>query len=76
MSWLDDLPLEIEVAVAGPSMRVTRILELRAGSVVTTALNEGETVDVFAGGARIGDGELSTHAGRTEIRMVHFGSKP
>ena len=74
-SLLDDVPVEIEAAVAGPRMRVSEILALRAGSVISTGLRAGESIDVFAGRARIGAGEFSSGSQRAVIRMVHFGGE-
>ena len=75
LSWLGDVPLDIAAEIQGPMMRLGDILALRAGSVVSTAARVGESVEVFAGGARIGDGELSSHEAGTVIRMIRFGSK-
>ena len=74
-SLLDDVPVDIEAAVAGPRMRVGEILAWRAGSVISTGLRAGESIDVFAGCARIGAGELSSNGLREVIRMVRFGSQ-
>jgi flagellar motor switch/type III secretory pathway protein FliN len=73
-SLLDDVPVDIEAAVAGPKMRISEILALRAGRVVSTGLRAGESIDVFAGRARIGAGEFSSNGQRGVIRMVRFGS--
>ena len=70
----DDLPLEVEAVVAGPAMRVSELLALRLGSVITTPSCVGENISGFAGGARIGAGELSNRDRRLLIRMVRFGS--
>ena len=75
LSLLNDVPVDIEAAVAGPRMRVSEILALRAGSVISTGLRSGENIDVFAGCARIGAGEFSSTDQRVVIRMVRFGSK-
>ncbi len=75
LSLLDDVPLDIEAAVAGPKMRVSDILALRVGSVISTGLRAGESIPVFAGRARIGAGEFSSHRQRVVIRMVRFGSE-
>ena len=72
-SLLDDVPVDIEAAVAGPKMRISEILALRAGSVISTGLRAGENIDVFAGRARIGAGEFSSNGQREVIRMVRFG---
>ena len=74
-SLLNDVPVDIEAAVAGPKMRVGEILAWRAGSVISTGLRAGESIDVFAGCARIGAGELSSNGQREVIRMVRFGSQ-
>ena len=74
-SLLDDVPVDIEAAVAGPRMRVSEILAWRPGSVVSTGLRAGESIDVFAGRARIGTGEFSSDGRREVIRMVRFGSQ-
>ena len=65
LSLLDDVPVDIEAA--------SEILALRAGSVVSTGLRAGESIDVFAGRARIGAGEFSSNGQREVIRMVRFG---
>ena len=65
LSLLDDVPVDIEAA--------SEILALRAGSVVSTGLRAGESIDVFAGRARIGAGEFSSDGQREVIRMVRFG---
>ena len=72
-SLLDDAPVDIEAAVAGPKMRVGEILALRVGSVISTGLRAGESIDVLAGRARIGAGEFSSDGQRDVIRMVRFG---
>ena len=70
----DDVPVEVEAAVAGPAMRVSELLALRVGSIVATPGCIGENIAVFAGGARIGAGELSNRDRRLALRMVRFGS--
>ena len=75
LSLLDDVPVDIEAAVTGPKMRVSEILALRAGSIIATGLRAGESIDVYAGRARIGAGEFSSNDERVVIRMVRFGRK-
>lgn len=69
-----DVPVEVEVAVAGPAMRVSELLALHVGSVVAMPCCIGENIAVFAGRARIGAGELSNRDRRLALRMVRFGS--
>jgi flagellar motor switch/type III secretory pathway protein FliN len=73
-TWLDDVPLDLEAAIAGPPMRVSAVLALRVGSVISTARPSGENIDVFAGGGRIGGGEFSANGPKAVLRMVRFGS--
>ena len=73
-SWLSDIPVEVEAAAAGPALRVSEILALREGSIVTTNLPAGESIKVFAGGALIGAGEFSNTEDGAAIRMVRLGS--
>jgi flagellar motor switch/type III secretory pathway protein FliN len=75
LSRLGDVPVKIAAEIHGPMMRLSEILALRAGSVVSTDSRVGESVDVSAGGARIGDGELSGAADRAVIRMLRFGGR-
>ena len=67
--------MDIEAAVAGPKMRVSEILAWRAGSVISTGLRAGETIDILRGRARIGAGELSSNGRGQVVRMVRFGSQ-
>jgi flagellar motor switch/type III secretory pathway protein FliN len=69
------LLVEVEAAIAGPTMRVSQILALGEGSVVATARRAGETVEIFAAGAAIATGELSKAGPRTSVRLVSFGSR-
>ena len=71
----DDVPVEVEAALAGPAMRVGELLALRVGSLVATPRCVGENIALFAGGARFGAGELSNRNQRMVIRMVRFGSE-
>jgi flagellar motor switch/type III secretory pathway protein FliN len=70
----DDVPIEIEVAFSGPAMRVSQLLALRVGSTVLTTRRIGENIVAYAGGSRIGEGELSNREQRLVLRMVRFGS--
>ena len=69
-----DIPLEVEAVVDGPVMRVCELISLRVGSVVATGLAAGENIDIRAGKAYIGAGELTSTNGHNVIRMVKFKS--
>jgi flagellar motor switch/type III secretory pathway protein FliN len=67
-----DLPLAVEALLEGPTLTVDQLLSLGVGGLVTTTRRAGETIDLFAGGARIGAGELGAVKGHTVLRMVSF----
>jgi flagellar motor switch/type III secretory pathway protein FliN len=75
IAHLLDLPLELEATLEGPALRVEEVLALEIGSVIPTRSVAGDNVDVFAGGAYIGSGELGGAQGRTVVRMIRFKSK-
>jgi flagellar motor switch/type III secretory pathway protein FliN len=70
-----DLPFEVEARLPGPTLRVSQLLNLRAGSVICTAHPAGASGGVFAGNAYIGSGELYVVNGRHAVRMVQFSEK-
>jgi len=70
-----DIPFEVEATLPGPTLRVSQLLSLKAGSLISTAHSAGESVDVVAGNTYIGSGELSAMNGRRGVRMVKFGRK-
>ncbi len=72
IAHLVDLPLSLEATLAGPSLRVEQLLALEVGSIVATNATAGDNIDVFAGGAYIGSGELGGVHGHTVVRMVRF----
>lgn len=70
LAHLFDIPLRVEATVAGPAVRVSELLTLRAGSVIATRRAAGENIDLFVGNAYIGSGELAQINGRIAVRMV------
>jgi len=75
IAHLMDLPLALEATLSGPALRVEELLSLQAGSLIATSSAAGESVDVYAGGAYIGSGELGSAHGQTVVRMVRFKGK-
>jgi flagellar motor switch/type III secretory pathway protein FliN len=75
LARLLDLPFQVEATLPGPTLRVSQLLSLKAGSLISTAHPAGESVEVFAGNAYIGSGELDVVNGRHAVRMVRFGGK-
>jgi flagellar motor switch protein FliM len=68
-----DVPLEVSAAIAIHPMRVSEIVNLRAGCVLTTAVPADSRVQVFAGSARIGAGECSRAGSQVTVRLLEFG---
>ena len=75
LARLLDLPFQVEATLQGPTLRVGQLLKLTAGSLITTTRPAGESVDVFAGKAYIGSGELNVVNGRNSVRMVRLSGK-
>jgi len=75
LARLLDLPFELEASLPGPMLRVSQLLNLRAGSVISTRHPAGESVNVFAGKAHIGSGELNVMNGRHAIRIVKLSGQ-
>ena len=73
VSWLDDVPLEVEAVVPASSMPVNNVLALRPGSLISSLRLAGENIDLLAGQAKIGAGELSAGGIRTVMRLVRLG---
>lgn len=75
LARLLDLPFQVEASLPGPTLRVSQLLDLKAGSVIATTHPAGESVEVFAGSAYIGSGELNLVNGRHAVRMVSVSGK-
>jgi flagellar motor switch/type III secretory pathway protein FliN len=74
LSWLGDVPLEVEVAIHCGRRRVSEIAPLQVGSLIPTPVGAGAEIEIFAGGARIGCGELSICGDRAMVRITRLGS--
>jgi len=74
VAHLLDIPLEVEAVVEGYTLSVSTLMELTLGSLVVSGRAAGENVDVFAGKAFLGAGELAQANGRKVVRMVKFKS--
>jgi flagellar motor switch/type III secretory pathway protein FliN len=66
------VPLQVEVVVDGPGVKISDLLALQAGCIIATRLPAGECVNVRAGESEIGAGELTALNGRLAIRMLNF----
>jgi len=73
LARLLDLPFTVEATLPGPTLRVGQLLNLKAGSIIHTTHPAGESVDIFAGSAYIGSGELNTVNGAPAVRVLRCG---
>lgn len=69
-----DIPLPVEATLPGPVLRMSELLELAVGCLIASERPAGDTVDLLAGEAYVGRGELDEGRGRTVVRMVALGS--
>jgi flagellar motor switch/type III secretory pathway protein FliN len=71
-----DVPIEIEARLDGPRVRVADVLALEKGSIVMTGRRAGTNIDVYAGEALIGSGELGSANQHAIVRMARFMGRP
>ncbi len=72
LARLLDIPVRVDASLEGPTLCIGELLALRVGSVIATSRPAGENVDVYAGDACIGSGELDVAGKRTIIHMLKF----
>ncbi len=70
-----DIPIEVEAVLGGLALRVGELLSLEPGRIITSTLPAGVNVDVTAGDAVIGNGELTVSGGRLAVRILRFREK-
>lgn len=69
---LGDVPIEVEIQLANKIMAVREILDLAVGSVIKMPRSAGENIDILAGGALIGSGEVVIIEETVGIRITDF----
>jgi flagellar motor switch/type III secretory pathway protein FliN len=67
-----EVPLKVEALIPCPRMRISDLLALRPGSIVEAGRLAGENVDVLAGNAFLGIGELTKLDGKLMLRILGF----
>ena len=72
---LATLPIEIEGILDERSVTMRELIALRPGSLVRLQRSAGEYVDVVAGGASLGFGEVVVIENVIGIRMTVFNSE-
>jgi flagellar motor switch protein FliN/FliY len=67
-----DIPIEITTELARKVMTLRQILDLDRGSVIKLARSAGESLDVFAGSAQLGYGEIVIIEDTVGVRIADF----
>ena len=70
LSRFAKVPFEVQIQLDRITMRVSEILELKVGSVVTLRKPAGDQFDVLIGGARIGSGEAVISGDSIGVRLT------
>jgi len=69
---LADVPIDVEIELARKTMALRDILGLNVGSVIKMPRSAGENIDILAGGALIGSGEVVIIEEIVGIRITDF----
>jgi flagellar motor switch protein FliN/FliY len=75
ISFLGDVPLEIEVELDRKVMTIEEILALDVGSVIRMSRSAGENIDILIGGALVGSGEIVIIEETVGVRMTDFNNE-
>jgi flagellar motor switch protein FliN/FliY len=72
---LADVPVELDMELDRKVMPLSEILEWDIGSVVWLTRSAGEAIDIYAGGALIGFGEVVIIEATFGIRITDFNQE-
>lgn len=72
IAHLSDVPIDIEVELGRRTLPLSGILALAPGSVIKMPRSAGENIDILAGGAFIGSGEIVIIEERFGVRITDF----
>ncbi len=75
VSFLGDVPLQIEVELDRKVMTIEEILALDVGSVIRMSRSAGENIDILIGGALVGSGEIVIIEETVGVRMTDFNNE-
>jgi flagellar motor switch protein FliN/FliY len=70
-----DIPVQIETELDRKIMTVRQLLELEKGCIVKMMRSAGENIDVLAGGALLGYGEIVIIEDTVGVRITDFISE-
>jgi flagellar motor switch protein FliN/FliY len=69
---LADVCIEMSVELDRRVMTIAQILDLHEGSVIRMTRSAGENIDILAGGARLGYGEIVITESAMGLRITDF----
>jgi flagellar motor switch protein FliN/FliY len=69
---LSDIPIEVDVELDRKILTVREILEVGEGSVIKMMRSAGENIDILAGGALLGTGEIVIIEDAVGVRITDF----
>jgi flagellar motor switch protein FliN/FliY len=69
---LADVPIDVDVELGRKTMTLRAILALSVGSVIKMSRSAGENIDILAGGALIGSGEIVIIEENFGVRITDF----
>ena len=75
IAHLADVPVALEMELDRKVMPVSEILEWEPGSVVWLTRSAGEAIDIYAGGALVGFGEVVIIESTFGIRITDFSQE-
>ena len=70
-----DIPVLISTELDRRPMTIRQLLELREGSVIRMARSAGDNIDILAGGAFLGSGEIVIIEDTVGVRITDFASE-
>ena len=74
LALMSDVPMNIEVELDRRVVKLLEVLELRAGTVLALTKPAGEPLDIYVGGARLGNGEVVVFNENFGIRITSLAS--
>lgn len=72
---LSDIPIDVDVELDRKTMSVREILSLDQGSVIKMVRSAGENIDIYAGGALLGSGEIVIIEEAVGVRITDFNEE-
>jgi flagellar motor switch protein FliN/FliY len=75
VAHLSDVPVALEMELDRKVMPISEILDWEQGSVLWLTRSAGEAIDIYAGGALIGFGEVVIIESTFGIRITDFNQE-